>query len=71
MADAKTNTLNHEVDLDALEAASIRADYAHSLAVLITEQRDFSQFSLQQRTALFALVNFTSDVKNAISELIR
>ncbi|EDR4261365.1 hypothetical protein GTE61_004905 [Salmonella enterica subsp. enterica] len=71
MADMNANTVTRVVDQDVLEAASISADYAHSIAVLITEQRDFHKLPATQREALRALVNFTYDAKNAISDLMR
>ncbi|MER3141097.1 hypothetical protein [Salmonella enterica] len=41
MAGQDVNTPKCEVSLDALEAALDRVDYAHGMAGLLTEQRDF------------------------------
>lgn len=70
MADAKISTLTRVIDLETLEEVIIRAEFAHSLAVLITESANFKNLSVHQQNALMALTTFTYDVKNAISELV-
>ncbi|ECC9721941.1 hypothetical protein DVF32_25495 [Salmonella enterica subsp. diarizonae] len=69
MADAKTTTPTCVIDLTTLEEVIIRAEFAHSLAGLITESANFKKLSEHQQNALMALMTFTYDVKNAISEL--
>lgn len=70
MADAKTTTPTCVIDLEILEEVITRAEFAHSLAGLITESANFKNLSEHQRNALMALTTFTYDVKNAISGLM-
>jgi hypothetical protein len=70
MAANDANTLTREVDFEVLEEASNRAEFAHSLAELITESASFKNLSPHQQNTLMALTTFTFDVKNAISEII-
>ncbi|EAS9367896.1 hypothetical protein EPA30_25480 [Salmonella enterica] len=70
MADAKTTTSTCVIDLEILEEVITRAEFAHSLAGLITESANFKKLSEHQQNALMALTTFTYDVKNAISGLM-
>ncbi|EFS3849087.1 hypothetical protein [Escherichia coli] len=70
MADMKTITQTRVIDLEILEEVITRAEFAHSLAGLITESANFKKLSEHQQNALMALMTFTYDVKNAISELM-
>ncbi|EAA7344745.1 hypothetical protein L0N55_004694 [Salmonella enterica] len=70
MADAKTTTSTCVIDLEILEEVITRAEFAHSLAGLITESSNFKNLSEHQRNTLMALTTFTYDVKNAISGLM-
>ncbi|EDQ3844464.1 hypothetical protein CM24_005166 [Salmonella enterica subsp. enterica] len=71
MADMKTTTRTCLLDLGILEEVLTRAEFAHSLAALITESADFKKLSVHQQNALMALTVFTCDVKDAISELMK
>lgn len=70
MADAKTSTSNCVIDLNVLEEISISAEFAHSLAGLITESANFKKLSAHQQQSLMALTTFTFEVQNALSDLI-
>lgn len=70
MADTKTTTRTCLLDLGIVEEVLTRAEFAHSLAALITESANFKNLSGHQQNVLMALMVFTCDVKDAISELM-
>jgi len=70
MATINTNTLNRNVSFDDLESILGKIEYAHSIAGLIVEHRDYGKLPPHQQEALNALSYFTFDAKNAILKLI-
>jgi hypothetical protein len=71
MATKNVNTTNAMIDPDLLEEALTRIQYAHGLAALLTEQRDFHTLPVHQQHAIHALSCFTFEAEAAISELIK
>lgn len=62
--------LTYEVSAEALEEAITRIQYAHGLAGLLTEQRDFYKLPPHQQQAIHSLLFFTHEAESAISGMI-
>ena len=69
MATKNSNTINTMIDPDLLEEALTRIQYAHGLAGLLTEQRDFHTLPDHQQHAIFAILSFTCDAEAAVKSL--
>ncbi|HEN3381711.1 TPA: hypothetical protein U5D87_004687 [Yersinia enterocolitica] len=70
MAIKNVNTINSSIEPDQLEEALTRIQYAHSLAALLTEQRDFHKLPPHQQQTIHSLLFFTHEAESAISGMI-
>lgn len=67
----RSPTPTPSVDLmDALSDINTRIEYAHALAGLIQEQRDFARLPPHQQYAITALGDFTHEAICAVSNLM-
>ena len=70
MATKNSNTINTMIDPDVLEEALTRIQYAHGLAGLLTEQRDFHKLPPHQQQTIHSLLFFTHEAESAITGMI-
>lgn len=68
MADAKTITIDTDF-FDHLDAIEIRLSYAHSMATLMIEQRDFKNIPVHNQKAIDALDTFVLDALKELKDL--